>query len=149
MVYFVQRVSGGLIKIGTTTLLSLRVKTLAAECREKVRVLGLMRGNHQEENALHRQFKHLREKGEWFRPADDLMDFILKHAESYDDPRYHLARISIDIPERVRRAILCQAAAKAISVSDLLVDVICQFAEDNLSNLLKSIDDTIMGKSDN
>ncbi|MFE2073704.1 GIY-YIG nuclease family protein [Streptomyces misionensis] len=65
------------IKIGTTTDLRDRMKAIPA------RPLALEPGDMVRERQLHRQFAHLRLKGEWFRAAPELLDHInrLREAE--------------------------------------------------------------------
>lgn len=62
---------GDRIKIGTTRNLP---KRLAAVPHDEVLATEL--GDFQVEGSRHRQFQHLRIKGEWFQPAQDLLDHI-------------------------------------------------------------------------
>ena len=42
----------------------------------KLKMLAIIEGGMEEENKLHAQFKHLHERGEWFRLEGDLADYI-------------------------------------------------------------------------
>lgn len=67
-VYFAER--DGLIKIGKSSQPNARVLTL------KARLLATIPGDGRTEVALHLAFAHLCVKGEWFRPAPELLALI-------------------------------------------------------------------------
>lgn len=73
-VYFLR--AGDLIKIGTSGNISQRVKGLQMSSPVPLVLLAVAKGAHEEEHALHLRFSHLREHGEWFRVAPDLIEFI-------------------------------------------------------------------------
>lgn len=78
-VYFIQT-SSGPIKIGfTTTRMESRLQTLQCGSFESLRILGFMVvSNRKDETKIHDRFRHLRirPKGEWFRPEEELLQFI-------------------------------------------------------------------------
>lgn len=77
MIYFVQPVDGGPIKIGTTINLESRIRSLERHYGRKLAVLATMDGSYDEEKAIHDRFSHLRfGRTELFRPAFDLLEFI-------------------------------------------------------------------------
>jgi hypothetical protein len=82
VVYFFQR-SDGLVKIGTTTLLRDRQRSLTREFGDLV-LLGLQRGDSSDERDLHRRFAAARVQGEWFRPIPELLGYAvaLRQAEA-------------------------------------------------------------------
>jgi hypothetical protein len=84
--YFVQAVDGGLIKIGATTDPIRRLQLIQACSPVRLRILGVMwnRGWLYEQD-LHRDFDDLREYGEWFRPAPELLAYIAEHATGEGD----------------------------------------------------------------
>lgn len=84
MIYFVQPVGGGRIKIGTSMRLTKRLRRLVAETGQELRVIAVMEGGRGVESALHRKFHHLRAVGEYFEPGDDLLGFIVESAEEWD-----------------------------------------------------------------
>lgn len=75
-IYFVQRLTGGPIKIGFAVEPERRVKALATGSSEPLVFLGQLPGNRATERKIHEQFAHLREHGEWFRPGPDLTTFV-------------------------------------------------------------------------
>lgn len=78
VVYYMQR--GGLIKIGTSTRLRKRSQELEAE------VLAAEPGGRVEEVQRHRQFNHLHDHHEWFKPGEDLLGHIAEVVERYGQP---------------------------------------------------------------
>jgi len=98
-VYFAQRRSGGLIKIGWSTGVHSRMIAL------RTRLLGSMPGRRKEELAVHERFKHLRAKGEWFRPDAELLEFIRTKAQQHEpenDGTQSPIRMSESLKERIR-----------------------------------------------
>lgn len=77
-IYFIQRGDEhGAIKIGWTwTDPMKRLHTLQHANDETLTLLGYFPGSCGDEAALHERFAHLRIRGEWFRPDDDLLAFI-------------------------------------------------------------------------
>jgi hypothetical protein len=80
MVYFVQDVHGGAIKIGSSIRAAERCRQLSEAKGLRLLILGVMDGGFDEERATQRRFNHLRleptPKCEWFRPEADLLEFI-------------------------------------------------------------------------
>lgn len=77
MIYFLQPIDGGPVKIGTTENLESRRRKLEADFRTPLALLATMPGGRKEEREIHERFSHLRFPGtEQFRPASDLMAFI-------------------------------------------------------------------------
>jgi hypothetical protein len=75
-VYYVQR-PDGLIKIGTSRMVTVRLETLARE-HGPLTLMATHGGGHKEETGIHREFKALRVEGEWFRPELALLMHIKK-----------------------------------------------------------------------
>jgi hypothetical protein len=77
-VYFARMTVGDfdLVKIGVTIDIKKRLKSLQTGCPGELEVIGKMRGGLKMEQHLHRKFGHLRYNREWFRPGQDLLDFI-------------------------------------------------------------------------
>jgi hypothetical protein len=74
VVYFVRAGDNGPIKIGQAANLKNRLADLQQAHWEKLVVLassGSLR-----EREVHAKFRHLRIRGEWFQPADELVSFI-------------------------------------------------------------------------
>lgn len=76
-VYFAD--NGSHIKIGftrTATSLRSRKKQLGTHAPNGVEILYLEAGDGEAEKALHRKFAEFRVRGEWFRKAPELLEYI-------------------------------------------------------------------------
>lgn len=76
VVYFVQGAGGGPVKIGVTSDLDKRLKSLQTGHPELLVVLKWVPGDASIEALLHARFGHLRLAGEWFRHEGDLVEFL-------------------------------------------------------------------------
>jgi hypothetical protein len=73
-VYFIQRGEDGPIKIGETKSDPAdRLKALQIGSAERLRLLGHVRSK---ETEVHARFSQHRISGEWFRPHQDILDFV-------------------------------------------------------------------------
>lgn len=79
IVYYIRR--GTLIKIGTTTDPVQRFGELLPD-----EILAFEPGTYADESARHRQFRHLRQRGEYFRPAFELTEHVRRLRLLYGDP---------------------------------------------------------------
>lgn len=79
MIYFIE--GNEAVKIGYTGGDPLsRLRSLQTASPSELRLVAVMDGTPRDEGALHAKFHHLHLRGEWFRPADDLADFVATHA---------------------------------------------------------------------
>lgn len=101
VVYFIRHDEDGLIKIGTSKNLAQRLVQLRAEYRAELTVLGVCDGDIYLERELHKQFISHWRFGEWFKPSEELMEFINQHAKqpSLD----HLA-LPITLPKKISQS---------------------------------------------
>lgn len=76
IVYFAKRLDTGLIKIGTTEQVKLRLNLLILEIKTEVVYLGVLPGGRKEEAEIHSKFSEFSLGHEWFSPAPGLLDFI-------------------------------------------------------------------------
>jgi hypothetical protein len=77
VIYFVQSIDGGPIKIGHTENLDVRLKQLQVHYARPLAVLATMAGDRAEEQAIHERFAHHRMgRMEQFRPDPEILDFI-------------------------------------------------------------------------
>jgi hypothetical protein len=77
VIYFVQPVDGGPIKIGCSENVDARVQQLQSLYKRPLSILKTLPGGRKEEMSIHKRFAHLRlGHTEQFRPASDLMEFI-------------------------------------------------------------------------
>lgn len=82
-VYFIQKRDGtGPIKIGYAANPIWRLQAIEAMNPEPLQILATVEGTQQLERALHRKYAKFRVKGEWFEPAQVILDMIAKSAES-------------------------------------------------------------------
>jgi hypothetical protein len=72
---------GDVIKIGTTTNLKRRLVFLLPD-----EILAIEPGDRELERKRHKQFIHLRVRGERFRPGQDLLDHIAAVVEANGPP---------------------------------------------------------------
>ena len=64
------------IKIGAAVDVPSRLKGLQTSSAYPLSLLATISGGLEREHSLHRQFAHLRVRGEWFHPAPELMTLI-------------------------------------------------------------------------
>ena len=87
VVYFIQAecdVYSGPIKIGWTNKLRTRFSTLRMDNFHDLKILKIIPGDRKLESRLHQKFALLRIKGEWFKPAKILLDYI----DALDEPTH-------------------------------------------------------------
>lgn len=78
LVYFIQSVDGGPIKIGTSVDPRKRLREIQTSHPSRLQIVGLIEGGIARERELHQTFAHLRLEGEWFALGPELIDFIYK-----------------------------------------------------------------------
>lgn len=74
MVYFLY--DGESVKVGHSKNPRKRVKQLQTGSSSKIQLLGTIYGDKALEKEIHRQFNRFRIINEWFRPEDELIQFI-------------------------------------------------------------------------
>jgi DNA-binding transcriptional regulator YiaG len=75
-VYFIQAGDDGLIKIGYAEDVVQRFGKMKVDSPLPLTILTVEDGSVEREAELHKRFSKSRERGEWFRPTDDLLDHI-------------------------------------------------------------------------
>ncbi len=78
IVYFIA-CGDELIKIGHTTNLRSRLRSLRTATPKELRVLLIIPGARDDEQELHRKFEAHRVRGEWFSQCDVITEFISVH----------------------------------------------------------------------
>lgn len=73
-IYFLE--CDGLIKIGCSQDPQRRQYRLNTGNPKAIQWLGAVPGSRRDEAALHRRFRHVRVRGEWFRPDEELRAVI-------------------------------------------------------------------------
>jgi len=75
-VYFVQAGEGGPIKIGFAGDVRRRIAKMQSDCPSLLRVIGVVPdGTEHHEGLFHQRFGASRERGEWFRPSEEILAF--------------------------------------------------------------------------
>ena len=98
MIYFMEPVGGGPIKIGFTDNVDKRRIELESTYNCSLVVLAVKEGGRREESAIHRRFRRQRfGKTEQFRPCTELMEFIGLPAESIDSNSTYVPMIGSKI----------------------------------------------------
>jgi len=78
-IYFIQAGKGGPIKVGNALDVRQRLNTLQVASPEKLTLLHSMSGTPELEKAYHKEWAEHRLRGEWFRPARDILLFISRN----------------------------------------------------------------------
>lgn len=84
-VYFIVAPKSGAIKIGFSNDPSGRFADLSTGSPEALVFYGSIPETRDYEQGLHRKFKHLRIKGEWFQACDELYNRIDGLADDYEE----------------------------------------------------------------
>jgi hypothetical protein len=104
--YFVQAEQVELIKIGRATSVQKRIDSLRCGSPVRLHLLGILKGDREAE--MHQRFRRWRQHGEWFKPAQELLDFIDAEALAV---RVRPGRLTLN--ERVSKAIARTAQLRA------------------------------------
>ena len=75
-VYYIHAPEVGLVKIGFAADVAKRLRTLRSVSPARVVLIAVEDGDMALELQRHKQFNHLRERGEWFRVEPELIDHI-------------------------------------------------------------------------
>lgn len=133
MIYFVQPVAGGRIKIGRTVCLTKRLKQLCAQHGLALRVLAVLSGGALEESRLHRRFAHLRTRGnplgrEWFEPGQDLLSYIAHGGSPWDGSDevvvFKPSRMCLNTDRLFHLALKQEALRRGMTVSALVEEIL-------------------------
>jgi len=82
MIYFAQEEPDGNIKIGFTDGdPAERVRSLQTGCSATLVLLAVGEGTQADEKDLHRKLKRFRVRGEWFRPAPEVLALVTEYVE--------------------------------------------------------------------
>jgi len=137
MIYFMQPVGGGPVKIGYSANVEQRRKQLELKYKTPLAVLAVMPGDEKEEREIHEKFAHLRfERTEQFQPAIDIFAFINRpllvcaNPEAIEAmPDMQKPLISIRCRAGFRAWVLSVAAERRITPSQLIEFALMRFAE--------------------
>lgn len=78
MIYFLQVIPGGPIKIGYSSSAdgALRIASLQTSCPWPLRLLGTITGEPEDERRFHKKLNRYRTNGEWFAPESEVLDLV-------------------------------------------------------------------------
>lgn len=99
LVYFIQSVNGGPIKIGKTSeeRLFIRLTSIQIGNPEELIIIGIT--YNFSEKDLHEKFVKERIRGEWFSPSGELLNLIKNNCSSYEIQKYREKNHNIYINE--------------------------------------------------
>ncbi len=119
-VYFVQAGEGGPIKIGVASNVRERLQTLQTGSAVVLRLLGVAYdATAPEEAALHERFAAHRIRGEWFRPAADLLEHVAALPPRERRPRppsYFETPAGLDLIAHTTATELCEAFRASLAL---------------------------------
>lgn len=76
MVYFIQVMNGGPIKVGFAVNPEKRFKAIQGCNHEKLEIIAVIPGVHSLENKIHKDLRGYNIHGEWFRPDKEVIEYI-------------------------------------------------------------------------
>ena len=83
-IYFFESALTKLIKIGYSGNIPRRRKEIESMQGGKINILLKINSHQRNEKYLHERFNHLKVQGEWFRPDEELLNFI-RNFKSFND----------------------------------------------------------------
>lgn len=86
-VYFIQAGPEGPIKIGISEDPHQRLKTMQPSNPEPLALIGAYPMRPPDEPVLHHRFKQHRIRGEWFTPAQEIIDWARHYSAEYEAAR--------------------------------------------------------------
>jgi hypothetical protein len=124
-VYFLREEEDGPIKIGYADNVIRRMYRLQQGNPSVLRVIATMPGANEQEKVLHRRFRHLRVRGEWFRADEGLLEYIRRHTEVWSPREQELSKTATKIAMSLKTA----AKYKGVNAADLVREVLDKAAE--------------------
>ena len=139
MIYFIQAVDGGPIKIGTTVRLTERLRALSREFGKELRVLAVTDGSYDQEKALHQRFAHLNVVNELFEPGDDLLGFIVQRGRQWDGKDEATAREPVRIDADVLDDIRAVTGFNKLPISQYISDILRPIVRKDLERYARRV----------
>ncbi len=109
-VYFIQAGENGPIKIGFSDNIKKRMLSLQTAHYEELRLLGAVQGADEMESYLHRKFRRLHIRGEWFRPRWTLTTWIRERDQRKTFMRLAIKQISDEmfaVLDEASKSVMC------------------------------------------
>ena len=143
MVYFLQPVGGGPIKIGFSDNFPVRLAQLEAHYGCSLVVLATMEGDRSRESEIHQMFAHLRfGRTEQFRPGPDLMEFIGRPLLAGPNPEAVEAlpkSITYEIEKDLLRRLRYIAAYRGVHLVDFLVKALSPIVDQEFREIAQEL----------
>jgi hypothetical protein len=93
VVYFFRDEEVGSIKIGRTLHLLERFHQVQRDSKAPLSIVGIISGLRWDVEArVHQEFRHLRIRGEYFRPGPDLLEFIRRNVTPWESVAHEFKR---------------------------------------------------------
>lgn len=83
MIYMFRLGPDGPVKIGVSDAPYHRICSILSCFPQQPVILAIMPGDLAEETRLHEMFEQHRLRGEWFSPADEILDYARQHTEPF------------------------------------------------------------------
>lgn len=114
MIYFAQRASDRLIKIGKSEDVAARMSSLSKKMGCEVVLLAKREGGFAEEKHVHKLLSEFRVEGEWFLPNSHVLAFIANvHDFAFPDMSGRGTRLTTVITDELNEALKALAKADA------------------------------------
>lgn len=122
IVYFLERPSNRLVKIGRSAHFRSRYLNLCREYGERLEILGVVDEDTFAEADLHRLFKDMRYHNEWFVMNRHIRWFLKKYAVPYDEREHGgtLNHAHLVVDRELGYLIKRRAEREGLTVQDLL-----------------------------
>jgi hypothetical protein len=115
MIYFAQLRSGGPIKIGYAKNAKRRFSQLQIGNSTTLKCLALIAGNEGDERLLHIKFAQDRIRGEWFKPTEQLREYIRALNSDTKGKQSKAEDTEIESPHRIRSLLRSRHAVRISS----------------------------------
>jgi hypothetical protein len=137
LIYFVQAISGGPIKIGFSDNVSARVRQLEAHYGQPLAILATMPGDREDEREIHGRFATARMgRTEQFRPVAEIMAFIgcsiIVDIDPYAVEVMEAADTSVKLDVDVVRIAKIVAAYRDVSLAEYLSNTLKPIVQGDL-----------------
>jgi hypothetical protein len=139
VVYFIKSETTGLVKIGTTRCLTLRLTAIRGTTKERLRLLGVVPGGRSVESSLHYRFSSYRRKGEWFALVSEIEEFIASQSIAWDGTDEVEAGVCVKIDAKAAVVARKAASLKEKTLAEYLSDVVLAAASRDLMTESKRI----------
>ncbi len=135
ILYLIQNINNGIIKIGVTNNIEKRIKLFQNICGMKLKLLKtyIIQNSFRVEKILHFKYKNKRTYGEWFKlNSDDLLDIdnIIKNIDN-DFNNYNDIKIDSILVNLINKKLLNKSQCNKINI---LLDLI-QYCEISKSQI--------------